>query len=96
MEASVADPQEHTSDYGSDFTPDEEDVLTGLLQRSPLECDNPITDPDLQLKDVQDEITPKGARVRVWGNEQLSTPTKEKKRVTISLHGDDGQATNSV
>lgn len=98
MGVSVAEQQESFSDYGSDFTPDEEEILTGLLQRAPLEPDNPITDPDLQLKDIEDEATPKGARVRTLGLEHhaLPSPTREKKRATIQVDGNGGNATDSV
>lgn len=42
------------SEYGSDFTPDEEDILNGLLQVQPLpETDNPIVNSELHLRDAE-------------------------------------------
>jgi len=84
MEIPAAEQQDGLSDYGSDFTPDEEEILKSLLQQGPQEPDNPITDPDLDFKDVEDEATPKGARVRQLGYESrlLPTPTKEEKTLT--------------
>ena len=98
MEVAITDQQAEFSDYGSDFTPDEEEILTGLLQQAPQEPDNPITDPDLQLKDIEDEVTPRGARVRALEYElrALPTPTKPKKSVTFQAVGDCDNAANSV
>lgn len=89
MATAVAEQQDGFSDYGSDFTPDEEEILRGFLPQAPLEPDNPITDPDLLLKDIEDERTPRGARTRMLGYEphSVSTFSMEKKRVTIQ---DDG------
>ncbi len=90
MAADVGEQQDGFSDYGSDFTPDEEEILRSLLQRAPPEQDNPITDPDLLLKDIEDERTPRGARVRMLGYEPHSMPnlTLVEKRVTIQNDGD--------
>ena len=43
------------SDYGSDFTPDEEDILNGLLEVQPVPetADNPILNTELHLRDVE-------------------------------------------
>lgn len=90
MAADVAELQDEFSDYGSDFTPDEEEILKGLLQQAPLESDNPIADPDLLLKDIEDERTPRGARVRVLGYEPHSVPTiTMEERATIQDDGDE-------
>lgn len=48
-----------TSDYGSDFTPDEEEILNGLLQRLPVGSPPPV---DLLLKDIENDETPLGAK----------------------------------
>jgi len=87
MAADVAEQQDGFSDYGSDF---EEEILKSLLQQAPLEPDNPITDADLQLKDIEDDRTPRGARVRTLRGEPHPVPisTKEKKSVTIQINGD--------
>lgn len=67
------DHQEVTSDYGSDFTPDEEEILNRLLLRGP-EPDNPNTDPDLLFKDIEDNEGPRGAILpRRLGREQWSS-----------------------
>ena len=99
MEVITIDQPGEYSDYGSDFTPDEEEILTGLLRQTPQEPDNPITDPDLQLKDIEDEITPRGARVRALGYElrTLPSPTRAKKSVTFQADVDNSNnPANSV
>lgn len=85
MDPSVADQQD---EYGSDFSPDEEEIINGLLQ-APREPNNPITDSDLLLNDVEDEKTPRGTIVRRLGCEQrlLLSPATEKRRVTIQVDG---------
>ena len=52
-----------TSDYGSDFTPDEEEILNALLYPVPEQDDNPNSDSNLVLKDIEDEQGCRGARV---------------------------------
>ncbi|KAL8697808.1 MAG: hypothetical protein Q9224_002135 [Gallowayella concinna] len=50
-----------TSNYGSDFTPDEEEILHGLLQEAPAAI---LADGlDLVLKDINDNESPRGARI---------------------------------
>lgn len=65
-----------TSDYGSDFTPDEEEILNGLLQRLPVGSPSPL---GLLLKDIEDDETPLGAKVpRIHdgsGLHQASSPS---------------------
>lgn len=48
------------SDYGSDFTPDEEEILHRLLQPTPS---THVQDPDLVLNDLDDDETLQGAKV---------------------------------
>ena len=98
MSVSVAEQQESLSDYGSDFTPDEEEILNDLLQQQPQEHINPITDQDLQLKDAQDEFAPRGARVRNAGYEICPplSATKAEKRVTFQEIGDGRHAADSM
>ena len=62
MDILISDGADRNSDYGSDFTLDEEEILVGLLQQSP-EVDNPIHEPDLQLKSVEDNGDPQGVRL---------------------------------
>lgn len=57
MDASTADLQDGSSDYGSDFTPDEEEILSRLLQpqqRPPML----ISDVALLFADIEDEGKP--------------------------------------
>ena len=57
MDVTACDPTDEASEYGSDFTSDEEEVLNGLLQvQSALEItDNPITNPELQYQDAKED-----------------------------------------
>lgn len=52
MEGAIFQQQDGISDYGSDFTPDEEEILNGLLQQAPAGL---TTDFDLLLKDIEDD-----------------------------------------
>ena len=81
------------SDYGSDFTPDEEEILNGLLhpeQQDTLED----LDAGLCVKDIEDEESPRGAKVRRLVLEQQHQPlpqialSDEKKRIDIQIDGD--------
>ena len=65
MEGSILEQQDGISDYGSDFTPDEEEILNILLQQVPAKS---IADSDLLLKDIEDNESPRGARFprSVW------------------------------
>ena len=60
MDGAIFEQQDGISDYGSEFTPDEEEILNGLLQQVPAEL---VTDSDLLLKDIEDNEGPRGARV---------------------------------
>ena len=52
--------QDEASDYGSDFTPDEEEILRSLLQQTPPTV---ATYPGLVLNDLEDNEGPQGAKV---------------------------------
>ena len=94
MESSVDEQEESLSDYGSDFTPDEEEILKGLLQGAPSEADNPIADPDLQLKDLKDDFTHKGARVSKSAYESRLSPTAAREKMSaIQKAGNGGNST---
>lgn len=57
MENSAGTAVDDASEYGSDFTPDEEDLLNNLLQVQPiLETDNPIVKSELQCRDVEESL----------------------------------------
>lgn len=101
MDVLVADHNDGLSDYGSDFSPDEEVILNGLLQQVPDQGDNPNTDPDQQLKDIEGNEGPSGVRVpRRLGREQHANhhppQTPEKRRVTIQFDGDTTPTKNGM
>lgn len=64
MGASTADLEDGSSDYGSDFTPDEEDILSRLLQ---LQQRPPklISDVGPLLADIEDEGKPQLSRPKL-------------------------------
>ena len=68
MEHSSSGQPDEASEYGSDFTPDEEEILKGFLQEpSRLGiADNPIRDLELQLEDVEDNEGPYGVKLPHW------------------------------
>ena len=95
----VTDQQDGISDYGSDFTPDEEEILNALLYQAPQQDDGPNRDPDLLLKDIKDEEGPRGARVfRRQGQQFQDHPPLPffKTRITIQLDGDNNSSANST
>lgn len=98
MDVIVTDQQDVFSDYGSDFTPDEEEILNALLHHTSEQDDSPNTDPNLLLKDIEDEERPRGARVPhrqgQQSQEYLPLPLS-KTRVTIRLEGDNNYSANS-
>ena len=82
MGASTVDLEDGSSDYGSDFTPDEEEILSRLLQ---LQQRPPklISDVGLLLADIEDE-----------GKTQLSRP-KPPDRIGFETReggGEEGEA----
>lgn len=95
MDMPVADQQDGFSDYGSEFTPDEEEILNGLLHQSPEQDDGPNRDPDFLLKDLKDEEGPRGARIlRRQGQQSQEYPPLplSKTRFTIQLDGDNNRS----
>ena len=60
MEDAILDQQDGVSDYGSDFTPDEEEIVNALLQQVPAES---VVDSNLLLRDIEDDEGPRGARL---------------------------------
>ena len=94
MDAPTIEGAEEVSDYGSDFTPDEEEILASLLHHDP-ELDNPIQDPDLQLKHPEGHEGPHGVRIPRRMEYQPSsqgTPMQlsaaPEKRVKTKMDGD--------
>jgi len=101
MEGLVTHRQDAASDYGSDFTPDEEDILNALLKQppdQPPDLDNPNRDTDLLLKDIEEDEGPRGARLprrverKHWTCYSLKniSPTDKEKHVRIAVHEDEG------
>ena len=97
MAASLVDEQDGGSDYGSEFTPDEEEILNGLLQEAPFEPDNPITDPEHQIKETEDALT-QGVKVRRLGHDEhsFSSPFTGDTRSTTQVHSDGIITTNGM
>lgn len=99
MDIRVTDQQDGLSDYGSDFTPDEEEILNALLHQTTERDDGPNGDPDLLLKDAEDEKGPRGAKVpRRQGQQPQEYPllSMSKTRVTIQFDGDNNRSANST
>lgn len=89
MEGAILEQQDGISDYGSDFTPDEEEILNVLLQQAPA---GSTTDLDLLLKDIEDDEGPRGARMHcTLGRERrhLSLPIQAaEKSLPIEVEWD--------
>lgn len=70
--ASSVDQLDDSSDYGSDFTQDEEGLLDQLLSKLPAE---PGSYPKLFVKDIEDDEGARGATVpRVSEQERRNRP----------------------
>lgn len=101
MDRPATDQQDGFSDYGSDFTPDEEEILNALLHQGPeqVQDDNPNTDPDLLLKGIGHEEGPRVAKVpRRQGQqsqEYTSLPLSETS-IAIRLDGDNNRPEDST
>ncbi len=99
MEMPVIGQQDGSSDYGSDFTPDEEEILKSLLPQTLEQDDGPNRDPDLLLKDIEDEEGPRGARVlrrQGWQSQKSPPLLFSKPRATIQLDSDNKRSTDST
>ena len=87
------------SDYGSDFSTDEEEILNALLHETSEQGNDSKRDPDLILKDIEDEENPRGAKVlrrqcqQSQDHPQLSL---RKTRFEIQLHGGNNPSTNRM
>ena len=101
MDVPVTDQQDGFSDYGSDFTPDEEEILNALLHQGPeqVQDDGPNRDPDLLLKGIGNEEGPRVAKVpRRHGQqsqEYTSLPLSETS-IAIRLDSDNNRSANST
>lgn len=58
MAAPLSPPGGGSSDYGSDFNPEEEEALIELLSQVPLQVD---AAPTFRLDDIEDHKSPRGA-----------------------------------
>ena len=64
-----------TSDYGSDFSPDEVDILNELLSQTPAAEGEP--DEPLVIIDIEDYEDPKGVRLpKILGEVKWSPPAR--------------------
>lgn len=105
MEVAFTDQNDGLSDYGSDFTADEEEILRGLLEQAPFhEANLPEASSNLQLRDIEDDESPRGAKVlRRLGYERqnhdmpaVQLPEREKSMVTIQIEGDSSLSPNGM
>ena len=99
MDMPVTGQQDGFSDYGSDFSAGEEEILNGLLHQSPEQDDGPNRDPDLLLQDIVYEEGPRGARVPRRQNYQTqdhSLLLLHRNRLTIRLNSDDNPSANGT
>lgn len=105
MELSVTDHDDGLSDYGSDFTADEEEILKGLLEQVPShEASLVERSPSLQLRDIEDDENPRGAKVLrrlgyerwSYGLPEVQTLEREKRMVRIQIEGDSSLSANGM
>lgn len=99
MEIAVTGQQDGLSDYGSDFSPGEEEILNGLLHYNPKQDDGPIKDPDLILQDIEHEKGPRGARVPPRQDQQIKNQSQlllYQPDLAIQLDGDSKSSANST
>ena len=98
MDVPVTDQQDGLSDYGSDFTPEEEEILNALLHQAPEQVpdDGPNGDPDLLLKGIGNEEGPRGAKVpRRQGQQSKEYPSLPLSE-TIRIDDDNNRSANST
>ena len=96
MDISIANALEEKSDYGSDFTLDEEEILNGILQQPPPKL---VSYPDLPLANTEDNENiytariPPDSRYRTLGSsagafwKEKWKKGKSKIPVEIESHG---------
>ena len=99
MDMPVTGQHDGFSDYGSDFSAGEEEILNGLLHQSPEQDDGPNRDPDLLLQDIVYEEGPRGARVPRRQNyqPQVHSPLLlHRSRLAIHLDSDNNLSANST
>ena len=95
MDMPITGQQDGVSNYGSDFSPEEEEILNGLLHQSPEQDDGPNKDPDLLLQDIEHDQSPRGARVPLRQCAKNTLSLSSQKSVAIQFDGDNGPSANS-
>ena len=99
MDEPVSGLQDDLSNYGSDFSSGDEEVLNALLHQTSGQDDCPNRDPVLLLKDIEDQEGPRGARVlrrRGQNSQEKSLPLVSKTRSKTQLNGDKNLPANST
>ena len=94
MEDSASGQADEASEYGSDFTPGEEEILNGLLQLQsvPEIADNPITDPELQYQDAEEDEGPQV--VRSSSSRQIFESQVANQQLSVQLDNHTKASTN--
>ena len=90
MELLACGPTDEASEYGSEFTPDEEEVLNGLLKVQPVleSTDNPIINPELQRQNAEEDGE---------GSRGLRLPAESaNKRFQVQRHNHNEVSTNGM
>ena len=91
MDIPVTDPQDDLSNYGSDVSFGDEDVLNALLHQTSGQDDCPNGDPDLVFKDIEDQEGPRGARVlrrQGQSSQEASLQRVSKTKSQVQFDGD--------
>ena len=99
MDKPVSGLQDDLSNYGSDFSSGDEEVLNALLHETSGQDDCTNRDPVLLLKDIEDQEGPRGARVlrrQGQSSQEKSLPLVSKTRSKIQLDGDENLPANST
>ena len=87
---------ETLSDYGSEFSPEEESILDGLLHAAP-QVDNPNQDPNLQVKETEHDEGSHTIKLPRWmleavtdANQHLLSPSLQDKDRLSTVATDSG------
>lgn len=92
MQPAVPQHPDDASDYGSDFTPDEEELLSGLISGAP-EPDIPAVLPELRLEDIDEDEGARGARLPLHLSQddwihQAPSLRVSKRPLVVEIDGD--------
>ena len=97
MDIPVTDQHDGFSDYGSDFSAGEEEIINGLLHQNPEQDDDPTR--DLLLQDIEHEKGPRGAKVpcrQYQQNQEQPLLLLYQTNCAIQLDGDHNPSANSM